>query len=72
VSQRFVVYVARSNREDLTVMSKLIASGEVKPVIDKLYKLSEAPEAIRYLEQRHASGKVIIILACNNKTQGTR
>lgn len=68
VSQRFVVYVARSNREDLTVMSKLIASGKVKPVIDKLYKLSEVPEAIRYLEQRHARGKVIIILACNDKT----
>src|SRR6266852_2500740 len=72
VSQTFVVYVARSNREDLAMMSKLMASGKVKPVIDKVYKLSEVPEAIRYLEQRHARGKVIIILACNNKTQGTR
>ena len=72
VSQRFIVYVARSNREDLAMMSKLMASGKVKPVIDKVYKLSEVPEAIRYLEQRHARGKVIIILACNNKTQGTR
>src|SRR6202008_2239521 len=71
VSQRFVVYVARSNREDLAMMSKLMACGNVKPVIDKVYKLSEVPEAIRYLEQRHARGKVIIILACN-KTQGTR
>src|SRR5229473_8640816 len=72
VSQRFVVYVARSNGEDLAMMSKLMASGKVKPVIDKVYKLSEVPEAIRYLEQRHARGKVIIILACNNRTQGTR
>ena len=53
-------------------MSKLLASGKVKPVIDKVYKLSEVPEAIRYLEQRRARGKVIIILVCNNKTQGTR
>jgi len=68
VSQRFVVYIARSNREDLTMMSKLMASGRVQPVIDKRYKLSEVAEALRYLEQRHARGKVIIILACNNKT----
>ncbi len=72
VSQTLVVYIARSNREDLAMMSKLMAYGKVKPVIDKVYKLSEVPEAIRYLEQRHARGKVIIVLACNNKTQGTR
>jgi NADPH:quinone reductase-like Zn-dependent oxidoreductase len=63
VSQKFVVYIARSSGEDLTVMSELMASGKVKPVIDKRYKLSELSEAIRYLEQRHTRGKVIIILA---------
>jgi NADPH:quinone reductase-like Zn-dependent oxidoreductase len=68
VSQKFVVYIARSSREDLTTMSELMASGKVKPVIDKRYKLSEVPEAIQYLEQRHARGKVIITLAYNNKT----
>jgi NADPH:quinone reductase-like Zn-dependent oxidoreductase len=68
VSQKFVVYIARSSREDLNVMSELMASGKVKPVIDKRYQLSEVPEAIGYLEQRHARGKVIIILAYNNKT----
>jgi NADPH:quinone reductase-like Zn-dependent oxidoreductase len=68
VSQKFVVYIARSSREDLTMMSELMASGKVKPVIDKRYKLSEVPEAIQYLEQRHARGKVIITLAYNNKT----
>jgi NADPH:quinone reductase-like Zn-dependent oxidoreductase len=68
VSQKFVVYIARSSREDLTTMSELMASGKVKPVIDKRYKLSEVPDAIQYLEQRHARGKVIITLAYNNKT----
>jgi len=34
--------------------------GEVKPVIDRNYKLSEVPEAIRYLEEGHAQGKVVI------------
>jgi NADPH:quinone reductase-like Zn-dependent oxidoreductase len=63
VSQKFVVYIARSSGEDLTVMSALMASGKVEPVIDKRYNLSELSEAIRYLEQRHARGKVIIILA---------
>ena len=68
VSQKFLVYIARSSREDLTTMSELMASGKVKPVIDKRYKLSEVPEAIQYLEQRHARGKIIITLAYNNKT----
>jgi NADPH:quinone reductase-like Zn-dependent oxidoreductase len=68
VSQKFVVYIARSSREDLTTMSELMASGKVKPVIDKRYKLSEVPEAIQYLQQRHARGKVIITLAYNNKS----
>jgi len=35
-------------------------SGKVTPVIDKTYKLSDVPEALRYLEQGHARGKVVI------------
>jgi len=38
----------------------MMQSGKVKPVIDRTYKLSEVPEAIRYLEQGHARGKVVI------------
>ena len=37
-------------------------AGKVKPVIDRNYKLNETPEAIRYLEQGHARGKVIITI----------
>jgi NADPH:quinone reductase-like Zn-dependent oxidoreductase len=68
LSQKFVVYIARPSREDLTTMGELMACGKVKPVIDKRYKLSEVPEAIDYLEQRHTRGKVIIVLAYNHKT----
>jgi NADPH:quinone reductase-like Zn-dependent oxidoreductase len=62
VSQKFVTFMARSNKEDLTIMRDLMAAGKVTPVIDKRYSLSEVPEAIRYLEQGHARGKVVITL----------
>jgi len=60
VSQKFVVFIARSSKEDLAITSELMATGRVRPVIDRRYGLSEVPEAIRYLEQRHAQGKVVI------------
>jgi NADPH:quinone reductase-like Zn-dependent oxidoreductase len=55
-----VVFIARSSKEDLTIISELMATGKVTSVIDRRYRLSEVPEAIRYLEQRHAQGKVVI------------
>ena len=60
VSQKFVMFIARSSKEDLTIISELMATGKVTSVIDRRYRLSEVPEAIRYLEQRHAQGKVVI------------
>ena len=54
--------LAKMNQQDLNVMHDLMKSGKVKPVIDRSYKLSEVPEAIRYLETGHARGKVVITL----------
>ena len=54
--------LAELNREDLTVMSDLMKAGKVTPVIDRRYPLSKVPEAIRYLEDGHARGKVVITL----------
>ncbi len=68
VSQNFVMFIARRSKEDLTIMRELMATGKVTPVIDKCYRLSEVPEAIRYLEEGHARGKVVITLEYNNKT----
>jgi len=68
VSQKFVMFRARSSKEDLTIMRELMAAGKVTPVIDKRYRLSEVPEAIRYLEEGHARGKVVITFEQNNKT----
>jgi len=62
VSQKLGTFVARQNREKLIVLKELIEAGKVTPVIGKTYPLSEVPEAIRYLEQGHARGKVVIIV----------
>jgi NADPH:quinone reductase-like Zn-dependent oxidoreductase len=62
VSQNFVMFVTKPNKEDLTTIRQLMETGKVTPVIDKRYRLSEAAEAIRYLEEGHARGKVVITL----------
>lgn len=67
VSQKFVMFIAKINKEDLTIMGELMAAGKVTPVIDKRYSLSEVPEAIRYLEEGHARGKVVITLGYDDK-----
>ena len=60
VSQRLGTFISRENHEDMIVLKELIEAGQVTPVIDRSYPLSEVPEAIRYLEQGHARGKVVI------------
>jgi NADPH:quinone reductase-like Zn-dependent oxidoreductase len=68
VSQSLVMFLTRRSKEDLAVMHELMRAGKVTPVIDRSYTLSEVPEAIRYLEEGHARGKVVITLGNNNKT----
>ncbi len=68
VSQNLVMVLAKRSKEDLTIMRELMEAGKVTPVIDKRYRLSEVPEAIRYLEEGHARGKVVITLDYHNKT----
>jgi NADPH:quinone reductase-like Zn-dependent oxidoreductase len=60
VGQRLVAVYGRRSKADLDVLKGLIESGKVAPVIDRTYPLNEVPEAIRYLERRHARGKVVI------------
>ncbi|PYI89937.1 MAG: alcohol dehydrogenase, partial [Verrucomicrobia bacterium] len=59
-SQKMGMMMADANHNDLTILADMMQSGKVKPVIDRTYKLSELPDAIRYLEQGHARGKVVI------------
>ena len=64
VSQKLVAFfLARLSKDgDLAILRELMKAGKVTPVIDKRYRLSEVPEAIRYLEEGHARGKVVITL----------
>jgi NADPH:quinone reductase-like Zn-dependent oxidoreductase len=52
--------LANPNQKDMATLADLMQSGKVKPVIDRAYKLSDLPEAIRYVEEGHARGKVVI------------
>lgn len=69
VSQKLVACFSRLSKEDLTVISELMEAGKVTPVIDRLYELSGVPEAIEYLEEGHARGKVVIAVEDNNETR---
>jgi NADPH:quinone reductase-like Zn-dependent oxidoreductase len=60
VSQKFLAYIANLNKPDLTILADLMRDGKMTPVIDKTYKLSEVPAALKYLETGHARGKVVI------------
>jgi NADPH:quinone reductase-like Zn-dependent oxidoreductase len=62
VSQNLTPCGAKSRKEDLAILRELMLTGKVTPIIDRCYSLNEAPEAIRYLEEGHARGKVIIAL----------
>ena len=59
-SQKFVFYIAKLTKDDLNVLRDLMQSGKVAPVIDRTYKISETQDAVRYLEEGHAHGKVAI------------
>jgi NADPH:quinone reductase-like Zn-dependent oxidoreductase len=63
VSQQFTVMLAELNRQDLATLADLMQAGKLTPVIDRHYPLSETAEALRYLEQGHARGKVVLTVA---------
>jgi NADPH:quinone reductase-like Zn-dependent oxidoreductase len=67
-SKRMGNSMAKTNKNDLAFLKELLEAGKVVPVIDRRYPLSEAPEALRYLGEGHAKGKVVITVEHNNKT----
>ncbi len=60
VGQRLRMLLTKETNEDLVTLAELIEAGNVTPVIDRSYPLSEVPEAISYVEEGHARGKVVI------------
>ena len=62
VSQKLLPFLAKRSQADLVFLKELLEAGKVTPVVDRCYPLREVPEAIRYLEEGHARGKVVIIV----------
>lgn len=63
INQKMAMMMADPGNKDLTLLADMMQSGKLKAVIDRTYNsLSDVPEAIRYLEQGHARGKVVITL----------
>ena len=60
VSQKMASFTVKPNREDLQLLKQFIEDGTLTPVIDRTYPLAQLPEAIRYLEEGHARGKIVI------------
>lgn len=61
--------IARPNQKDLVTVKELVEAGKVAPVIDRSYPLAEAVEAIRYLAEGHATGKVVLIVDHNHRVR---
>jgi len=66
-SQKMGNLAAKPDQQDLVFVQGLLASGKVVPVIDRSYPLSHVPDAIRYLEEGHAQGKVVITMGQNGQ-----
>src|SRR5437762_5017879 len=60
VNQQMGMMMADANHNDLTILADMMQSRKLKPVIDRTYTLEQVPDAIRYVEQGHARGKVVI------------
>jgi len=59
-SQTVTFFVAKITKEDLVFLQELVEAGKVRPVVDRRYELSDAPDALQYLGEGHARGKVVI------------
>ena len=59
---------AKASQKDLVFLKELLEAGKVVPIIDRRYTLSEAAEALRYLGEGHARGKVVITVEHSSKT----
>lgn len=58
--KKVAFFIAKVNQKDLIFLRDLLGSGKVRPVIDRDYPLSKTAEALRYLAEGHAQGKVVL------------
>jgi NADPH:quinone reductase-like Zn-dependent oxidoreductase len=59
-SRTVALFLTRGNKEDLRFLAELLEAGTIKPVIEKTYAFEEAPDALRYVGQGHAQGKLVV------------
>jgi NADPH:quinone reductase-like Zn-dependent oxidoreductase len=59
-SQKATFFVAKITKDDLAVLGELMDSGTVTPIVDRRYALSEVADALAYLGEGHARGKVVL------------
>ena len=69
-NKKVATVLKKPNSEDLAFLADLLETGDVAPVIDRAYAFREAPEALRYLENGHAQGKVVINRYDKEETNG--
>ena len=62
VSQRMVFFLAQQNKADLTVLREFIDTAKLAPVVDRTYPFAQTADALRYLEEGHARGKVVVTI----------
>ena len=55
-----VSFTASESREDLEALAEMVRAGQLRSVIDRTYPLSDAANAVRYLAEGHARGKVVV------------
>jgi len=67
-SKKTCFFIANINQKDLVSLRVLLEAGKIVPVIDRRYQLSDAAEALRYLEERHAQGKIVLTVEHSNAT----
>jgi NADPH:quinone reductase-like Zn-dependent oxidoreductase len=61
-NQKFAQYMTKMSKEDLIMLGDLLQAGKLRPVIERTYKLNDAPEAFRQLDAGHARGKLVITI----------
>jgi NADPH:quinone reductase-like Zn-dependent oxidoreductase len=70
VSQRIVAVEGESNEADLATLATMIEAGDVTPVIDRVYPFGDAPDALRYVEDGHPKGKVVVTVLDERSEEG--
>ena len=60
--EKFVFYIAKLSKDDFNVLRELMEAGKVSPVIDRTYKIEQTLDAVRYMEEGHSRGKVVVVI----------